>query len=111
MPDIGGRVRAIEAREVFEEGFYLPLMKLQRRGVTDDTLVELLRANVRTPDQTAGDVWAQVGANGLMERRVIALLEDYGLAGLDALGDELFGRAERAMRAAIARYRGTYRFA
>lgn len=112
MPDIGGRVRAVEAREVFEEGFYLPLMKLQRGGVTDDTLVELLRANVRTPDQTAGDVWAQVGANGLMERRVVALLEDCGLEGLEAVGDALFGRAERAMRAAIrALPDGTYRHA
>jgi N-methylhydantoinase B len=112
MPDIGGRVRAIEAREVFEEGFYIPLMKLRREGVTDETLVELLRANVRTPDQTAGDIWAQVGANELMERRVLGLLADYGLDDLVALGDELFGRAERAMRAAIAAVPdGTYRYA
>jgi N-methylhydantoinase B len=112
MPDIGGRVRAIEAREVFEEGFAIPLMKLQREGRTDETLLELLRANVRTPDQTAGDVWAQVGANGLMERRLVALMEDYGLASLDALGEELFTRAERAMRDAIkALPDGTSRYA
>jgi N-methylhydantoinase B len=43
MPDIGGRVRAIEAREVFEEGFHIPLSKLVREGRTDDTLVSLLR--------------------------------------------------------------------
>ena len=101
MPDIGGRVRAIEAREVFEEGFHIPLAKLMREGRTDETLVELLRANVRTPDQTTGDIWAQAGANNLMERRVLALLEDYGLDGFEALGAELFARAERAMRAAI----------
>lgn len=112
MPDIGGRVRAIEAREIFEEGFYIPLMKLKRAGRTDETLVELLRANVRTPDQTAGDVWAQVGANELMERRLLALLADYDLPDLAALGDELFARAERAMRAAIrAVPDGTYRYA
>jgi N-methylhydantoinase B len=112
MPDIGGRVRAIEAREVFEEGFYIPLMKLKREGRTDETLLELLRSNVRTPDQTAGDVWAQVGANDLMERRLLALLADYGLRDLVALGDELFARAERAMRGAIrAVPDGTYRYA
>jgi N-methylhydantoinase B len=111
MPDIGGRVRAIEAREVFEEGFYIPLMKLQREGRTDETLVELLRANVRTPDQTAGDVWAQVGANALMERRLLALMEEAGLQTLEALADELFSRAERAMRDAIkAVPDGTYRY-
>src|SRR2546423_1202164 len=61
MPDIGGRVRAIEAREVFEEGFHIPLTKLVREGRPDTTLIELLRANVRTPDQTMGDIWAQAG--------------------------------------------------
>src|SRR6266566_81641 len=79
MPDIGGRVRAIEAREVFEEGFHLPLTKLVREGRPDTTLIELLSANVRTPDQTMGDIWAQVGANELMERRVVALMDDYRL--------------------------------
>jgi N-methylhydantoinase B len=112
MPDIGGRVRAIEAREVFEEGFHIPLTKLVREGRTDETLVELLRANVRTPDQTAGDIWAQAGANGLMERRLVALLEDYRLDSIEALADELFTRAERAMRTAIkAVPDGTYRYA
>ena len=72
MPDIGGRIRAIEAREVFEEGLHIPLAKLIHAGRVDATLVQLLRANVRTPDQTVGDIWAQVSANELMERRVLA---------------------------------------
>jgi N-methylhydantoinase B len=101
MPDIGGRVRAIEARELFEEGLHIPLTKLIRAGVVDDTLVALLRANVRTPDQTVGDIWAQVSANELMERRVRQLMEEYGLDSLQGLADELFARSERAMREAI----------
>jgi N-methylhydantoinase B len=111
MPDIGGRVRAIEAREVFEEGLHIPLAKLVHAGRTDDTLVQLIRANVRTPDMTMGDIWAQAGANELMERRVRAVLDDYALEDFAALGDELFGRAERAMREAIrAVPNGTYRY-
>ena len=101
MPDIGGRVRAIEAREVFEEGLHIPLAKLVHAGRTDETLVQLVRANVRTPDMTMGDIWAQAGAKALMERRVRALLDDYALDGLEAFGDEIFGRSERAMRQAI----------
>ncbi|MBI4271842.1 MAG: hydantoinase B/oxoprolinase family protein [Candidatus Rokubacteria bacterium] len=112
MPDIGGRVRAIEAREVFEEGLHIPPMKLVRDGRADETLLELVRANVRTPDQTVGDIWAQVGANELMERRLLALMDDAGLATLEALADELFARAERAMRAALAALpAGTHRSA
>jgi N-methylhydantoinase B len=111
MPDIGGRIRAIEAREIFEEGLHIPLTWLARAGRTDDTLVQLVRANVRTPDQTLGDIWAQASANELMERRVKALMDDYGLATLDELGDELFARSERAMRAAIGAVPdGTYRY-
>jgi len=112
MPDIGGRIRAIEARELFEEGLHIPLTWLRRGDQADETLLRLIRANVRTPDQTVGDIWAQVSANELMDARVRRLLDDYGLDGLDTLGDELFGRAERAMRAAIrAVPDGTYRYA
>jgi N-methylhydantoinase B len=111
MPDIGGRIRAIEAREIFEEGLHIPLARLAREGRVDDTLVALIRANVRTPDQTMGDIWAQVSANELMERRVRALMDDYALDDLDGLGDELSARSERAMRAAIrAVPDGTYRY-
>ncbi len=112
MPDIGGRVRAIEAREIFEEGLHIPLTKLRSEGRTDETLLALIRANVRTPDQTVGDIWAQVGANELMERRLAALMDDGRLDALVDLGDELFSRAERAMRAAIGAVPdGTYRYA
>ena len=112
MPDIGGRIRAIEAREIFEEGLHIPLTRLVRAGRVDDTLVALIRANVRTPDQTMGDIWAQVSANELMERRVNALMDDYDLATLTELGDELFARSERAMREAIGAVPdGTYRYA
>src|SRR5207245_9550940 len=88
MPDSGGRLRASEAREVFEEGLHIPLMKLIREGRADDTLIEMIRANVRTPDQTVGDIWAQVGANELMEKRLLALMDAARLESLDALGDE-----------------------
>jgi len=112
MPDIGGRIRAIEARELFEEGLHIPLTWLRRGDQADETLLRLVRANVRTPDQTVGDIWAQVSANELMDARVRRLLDDYGLDGLDALGDELFSRAENAMRVAVRGVPdGTYRYA
>lgn len=111
MPDIGGRIRAIEAREVFEEGLQIPLAKIVHAGRRDETMVEMIRANVRTPDQTMGDIWAQVSANELMERRVLRLMEEYGLDSLEPLAGELFSRSEVAMRQAIrAVPDGTYRY-
>lgn len=109
-PDIGGKIRSPEPREVFEEGLQIPPLKLMRAGVTDDTLVAILRQNVRTPDQTLGDLWAQVVALDLMEDRLVGLMKQAALPDLTDLAAEIQGRCEAAMRAAIAALPdGTYR--
>jgi N-methylhydantoinase B len=109
VPDIGGRIRSVEPREVFEEGFHIPAMKFMRGGVADDSLIRLMRTNVRTPDQTVGDLFAQVGALEVMERRLSSLLSDYHVDSVRGFGDALFSRSERAMREAISRLRdGVY---
>ena len=100
-PDIGGKIRSPEPREVFEEGFQIPIMKLQEQGKTNETLIRLLRKNVRTPDATVGDLWAQIVALDLMEARVLQLMKSYGFKELRALAEEIQGRCERAMRKAI----------
>src|SRR6476661_5337821 len=102
-PDIGGKVRSVEPREVFEEGFHIPVMKLMNEGKPDQTLIRLLRAAVRTPDQTEGDLWAQITGLDLLERRLGELMAEYGLDDLSLFSEEILGRCERAMRAAIAR--------
>jgi N-methylhydantoinase B len=112
VPDIGGQIRSVEPRELFEEGFHIPLMRFSRDGVSDATLLRLLRTNVRTPDQTIGDIWALVGAVELIERRLVAMLGEYGLPDIRELADELFSRSETAMRAAIrALPDGTWHYA
>jgi len=109
-PDIGGKVRSVEPREVFEEGFHIPIMKLVNEGKPDATLIKLLRAAVRTPDQTEGDLWAQITGLDLLERRVGELIDEYGLGDLDQFAEEILGRCERAMRSAIGKLpSGTYR--
>src|SRR5258707_7297295 len=69
-----------------------------------------MRKNVRTPDQTMGDLWAQVVALDLMEDRLRVLMDAYGLADLTDLAREIQGRCETAMRVAIRELPdGTYR--
>lgn len=102
VPDIGGRIRSTEARELFEEGFHIPPMLLMRDGAVDRTLLTLLRTNVRTPDQTEGDVWAQVGAVSLIDDRVRRAMDSYRLNGLVAVADEIFDRSEAEMRRRLA---------
>ncbi len=100
-PDIGGKIRSPEPREVFEEGLQIPIMKMMVAGKTDETLVTIIRKNVRTPDQTMGDLYAQIVALDLMEDRLLILMENYGLPDLTDLAREIQGRCETAMRAAI----------
>jgi len=90
-PDIGGKIRSPEPREVFEEGLQIPPMKMIVAGKTDETLVTIIRKNVRTPDQTMGDLWAQVVALDLMEDRLRVLMEGYGLPDLTDLAREIQG--------------------
>jgi N-methylhydantoinase B len=100
-PDIGGRIRTAESREVFEEGLQIPPMKVMRAGVLDDTFARILRKNTRAPVQVMGDLFAQFTALDLMERRLLLLMEEHGLDNIEALADEIHSRSERATRAAI----------
>jgi N-methylhydantoinase B len=108
-PDIGGRMRSADAREVFEEGLQIPPMKVVERGAMNTTLEQILRKNVRVPDQVMGDLYAQFTGLGLIERHVIGLMKERGLTTLAEISHELRSRSEAAMRKAIrALPDGTY---
>lgn len=102
VPDIGGRIRSVDAREVFEEGLHIPVMRLLRAGEPDETLLAMIRGNVRTPEQTVGDIWSQVGAVELVARRIGEMLTEYRIDGIGDVAAELFARSELAMRRAIS---------
>ena len=101
VPDIGGNVRSVAPRELFEEGLHIPLTRFMRDGIADPLLLRIITANVRTPAQTIGDIWAQISANEMMEQRLTGMLREYRLADLSALAEEIFQRSEAAMRRAI----------
>ena len=100
-PDMGGKTGSADVRDVFEEGLQVPMLKLMDGGQINETLIAMLRQNTRVPDQVIGDMWAQIAALRLLERRAIELVRENGFDNLDALGDEIIGRTERAMRDAI----------
>ncbi|MGL4286074.1 MAG: hydantoinase B/oxoprolinase family protein, partial [Phreatobacter sp.] len=100
-PDMGGRTGTTDIRDVFEEGLQVPMLKLIDAGRIDQTFLAMLRKNVRVPDLVVGDLFAQVSALELVERRLFDLMRDYELDELDSLADEILSRSEAAMRAAI----------
>ncbi|MGC7099447.1 hydantoinase B/oxoprolinase family protein [Amycolatopsis lurida] len=101
-PDIGGRLVSAEANEVFEEGLRLPIMKFLRAGEVNTELEAIIRANVRTPEETIGDLYAQVAGNDVGAASLVRLAEEFGLDSIDEIAAEIMNRSERALRDAIA---------
>ena len=102
VTDIGGTKDSLNAREIYEEGFQIPPMKLFRAGKPNEDLFTLLAENVRRPDQVLGDVHALVAAGLTGAERIGDFMEEYGMHDLEALATVVQKRAEAATRAAIS---------
>ncbi len=107
--DVGGRV-ASDNHDVFEEGLFLPLVKLYDAGELNQAVMDIIRWNVRTPDKVVGDIRSQIAANHVCAEQVRRMMEEYDLPDLDALADAIIQRSEQSIRQAIAAVPdGTYR--
>jgi 5-oxoprolinase (ATP-hydrolysing)/N-methylhydantoinase A len=102
VSDIGGTKDSLKAREIYEEGFQIPPMKLYEAGQPNESLLRLLNENVRNGEQVLGDLHSFVAANALGGERLLAFMADYGMHDLRALAAVVQGRSERAMRDAVA---------
>jgi N-methylhydantoinase B len=108
--DVGGRTLGADAREVFEEGLYVPMLKLFARGQPNRDLFKLIKQNVRTPELVEGDLMAQVGGNEVGGAKLIEFMEEYHMTSLADLSKAIITTSEDAMRKAIDEIPdGTYR--
>ena len=112
--DMGGRLpgsSACDNTEIFQDGLRIPWLKLYRNGVADDAIFTLIRANVRVPEMTIGDIRAQLAACHIGERAIHDLIRRYGVATFTACAADLIAYTERLMRAEIAGWPdGSYSF-
>ncbi len=112
--DVGGNVPGnfnAKATESFQEGFRIPPVKLVRNGVVQQDILDILAANSRLPQSNWGDLNGQLNALDLGEKRLHALLRDYGADVVSAALSTLSVRAEALMRANIAALPdGTYSY-
>src|SRR5215472_2107056 len=69
--DIGGHVLSAEAREVYQEGLFIPIMKLYEGGRLNTALDVLIRANTRVPDLVMGDFHAQIAGGAVGGERLL----------------------------------------
>ena len=99
--DVGGRGLGADGRQVYEEGLFVPVTRLFRRGEPNEELFRIIRANVRTPFEVIGDLYAQAASNDVGGARLVEMVEEFDLGDIESLSDEICSRSERAMREAI----------
>lgn len=102
--DVGGMTPGSMplAREVYQEGLIIPPVKLARRGEIVPDVMDLLLANVRTPDEREGDITAQVAANRVGETRLREVVRKYGAPRVARYAAALQDYTERVLRGTIA---------
>jgi len=109
LPDIGGMGFGAAASEIYHEGLRLPICKLVREGTVDDFVIDLVRANVRVPDATVGDLMANVTCNEVGGRQLLEFMDEYNIDDLSPLSLAIRTQSERAMRDKIREIRnGVY---
>lgn len=108
--DVGGYGIGAGARDVFEEGIWIPITKLLVAGERNQDVWKFILSNVRQPEHMAGDLHAQVASGQVGAQRLQTLCESRGLDDIQDLADEIIRRSEEATRRAIrALPGGTYR--
>jgi N-methylhydantoinase B len=101
MSDIGGTINRGIARSVHEEGLRIPMSYLVREGQLNQELLNILRANVRMPDECVGDLTGMLAANRTMADRLVELMDDTQIRDFPVWAEEIQQRSEEAMRASI----------
>lgn len=111
--DIGGATHGAYnpgAFEIWQEGLRITPLKLYDAGVVREDVLQMIVTNVRHPHDFLGDLRAMIGSARLGERRLLALVEEYGAKTVTEAVDEILDGAERQARACVATWKdGVYR--
>lgn len=102
--DIGGIVpgsMSSIATSIFQEGLRLPGVKLIERGKPIKGVLEIMKTNSRLPDFLQGDMWAGIAAVRVGEKRILELVEKYGVSTFEAALERYFDYGEQVALAAL----------
>ncbi|MBX2825312.1 MAG: hydantoinase B/oxoprolinase family protein [Gammaproteobacteria bacterium] len=100
--DIGGRGFGADANSVYEEGLYIPIMKLVNQGDVDKSLLHIVRGNVREPELLVGDIFALATCNEIGHRRLIDMMDEFRLADLSDIAEFILSNSRQATLKKIA---------
>lgn len=99
--DVGGYGIGAGGRDVFEEGLWIPIVKLMKAGERNEDVWKFILSNVRQPDHMAGDLHAQIASGEVGAQRLSTLCDRHELDDIEDLADEIIARSEAATRAGI----------
>jgi len=109
LMDIGGIGFGPDATDVFMEGLYLPMLKLIDAGQVNESVMAIIRANTRQPVDTEGDTYSLAACNDMGAKRLVEMMEEFGIETLDELADHICERSREAVLAEIAKLpKGTW---
>ncbi|MDD9601315.1 hydantoinase B/oxoprolinase family protein [Klebsiella variicola] len=94
--DIGGRGFGPDSRELYEEGLFIPLLKLFDQGTANSVLLNILRNNVREADQVIGDIFSLSSCNAVGARRLLDMMDEFELDDLQDLAEFIFSNSAKA---------------
>src|SRR5208337_4330693 len=99
--DVGGTYPGSmgPCREIYQEGFRIPPVKIMRGGKLVADVLALLLNNVRTPEEREGDLGAQIAACQTGAQRLREICDRYGIARAKRAAAELLVYSEEMMRA------------
>ena len=107
--DIGGLGMGPEGRSVFEEGMYIPILPCFQEGKPNETFFDFIRAGSRLPVELEGDIYSLCACNDAGARRLVEMMDEFQMDGLESLAGFIFDNSRRATLAEIARLpRGTF---
>ena len=111
--DIGGATHGTynpAATEIWQEGIRITPLKLYDRGELRDDVMQMVATNVRHPRDFLGDLRAMIGSARVGERRLLALVDEYGVDTVTATVGEILDGAERQARQCVRGWKdGVYR--
>src|SRR6266508_481651 len=110
--EVGGKVLgslAPDSTEIYQEGLQFPQLRLYHEGEINEAIVDIIRANVRLPVMSIGDLNAGVAAVRIAEQRLNEVVTRYRLAAVKETFEAILDHGEALALAALARIpAGTY---
>jgi N-methylhydantoinase B len=91
-----------DGSDVFDEGLFLPPLKLVDRGEVNAMVMSIMKANSRSPISNEGDIYALIACCDTAAIRLAQMMREFALADLNSLGSHILDASRRATEAAIA---------